>query len=378
MIRFFSLFILSLSIWGCYFSPGMVLDKRASGGGEVDTLASFHGAEVHLRSITPETITSMAVENKVQARIPQDLLDYRPDSYKLGFFDVVQVTVWEHPELTMPLGPYRSDNAIGQMVDENGELFYPYAGQIQVVGKSVSELKQVIVEALSTVLNNPQIDIRLIKSQSQRIYVQGAVVKAGVITLSDVPMTLLEAINQVGGVSALGDPTRVEFTRDGETAVIDLLGVYPLGKGPADVLLKNGDVIRVASSTEAQAYILGEVAKQQTLPFVNGKMSLSQALASVGGLQVLSAQSRGIYVIRGGASPLDKIQIFHLDSRNPLALVFGDHFELHPRDVVFVDATGLARWNRVVSQILPTAQAVYYTAQSVHGIKVAKDDITNW
>jgi polysaccharide export outer membrane protein len=356
----------------------MVLGERASADGEVDTLASFQGAEVHLRSITPATLTSMATESKAGSKIPQKLLEYRPDSYKLGYFDVVQVTVWEHPELTLPLGPYRSDNAIGQMVNENGELFFPYAGQLNVLGKSITELKEDIVSALSKVLNNPQIDIRLIKSQSQRAYVQGAVSKAGVVSLSDVPVTLLEALNMAGGVSNLGDPTRVELSRDGETTVVDLLGVYPFGEGPADILLKSGDVIRVASATEAQAYILGEVSKQQALPFVNGKMTLSQAIATVGGLQALSAQSRGIYVIRGGANPADTIRIFHLDSRNPLALVFGDHFELEPRDVVFVDATGLARWNRVMTQILPTAQAVYYTAQSVHGIKVAKDDILNW
>jgi polysaccharide export outer membrane protein len=74
----------------------------------------------------------------------------------------------------------------------------------------------------------------------------------------------------------------------------------------------------------------------------------------------------------------DTIQVFHLDSRNPLALVFGDQFQLKPNDIVFVDATGLARWNRVVSQILPTAQLLYYSTLVVHNTKTAKDDIGNW
>ena len=63
---------------------------------------------------------------------------------------------------------------------------------------------------------------------------------------------------------------------------------------------------------------------------------------------------------------------------NPLALIFGDGFKLQPRDIVFVDATGLARWNRLISQILPTVQTIYYATQSIHNMKTAKDDIMNW
>jgi polysaccharide biosynthesis/export protein len=371
------LFPVIMSFSGCFWAPGMVFDQSSNEDGSVDTLAAFQGARVHLQSITPKTLAAIA-NNKVQtALVPQKLLEYKPSAYKLGSFDIVQVTVWEHPELTMPLGSYRSDDAVGQLIGGDGAMFYPYAGQIPVAGKTVAELRLTILESLSKVLNNPQIDVRLIKSQSQKAYVQGSVQKAGVVPISDVPISLLDAINQCGGVNELGDMSRVELTRDGETTPINLLATYPPQAGPSDIILKDNDVIRVAGQDEAKIYVMGEVTKQQALPLIKGKMTLSQALAEVGGLQVNTAKSQGIYVIRMDVTP-DTINVYHLNSQNPLALVFGDQFQLKPNDIIFVDATGLARWNRVVSQILPTAQLLYYSTLSVTSTRNAKDAISNW
>jgi polysaccharide biosynthesis/export protein len=377
LIFYVCLFFSASLLSGCFVAPGMFFGERATEDGSVDTLASFQGAQVHLQSISPKTLQKINVSNNSAISIAPELLEYRPETYKLGKFDIVQVTVWEHPELTLPLGSFRSDNATGQMIDENGEMFYPYTGQIPVAGKTVSELRNTIVESLSLVLNKPQIDVRLISSQSQKAYVQGAVVKAGTIPLSDIPVTILEALNRSGGISPQGNPKYVELVRDGKLYMVDLTASYPAGAGPADVLLKNGDVIRVANNDEFKVFVLGEVDKQQALPMKNDKMSLSEALSEAGGLQVMSAQSKGIYVIRASGA-MDTINVFHLNSKNPLALIFGDGFKLKPRDIVFVDANGLARWNRVISQILPTVQAIYSTTEAIHSAKVARYDIINW
>lgn len=377
LIFYVCLFFSASLLSGCFVAPGMFFGERATEDGSVDTLASFQGAQVHLQSISPKTLQKINASNNSAISIAPELLEYRPETYKLGKFDIVQVTVWEHPELTLPLGSFRSDNATGQMIDENGEMFYPYTGQIPVAGKTISELRNTIVESLSLVLNKPQIDVRLISSQSQKAYVQGAVVKAGTIPLSDVPVTILEALNRAGGISPQGNPKYVELVRDGKLYMVDLTASYPAGAGPADVLLKNGDVIRVANNDEFKVFVLGEVDKQQALPMKNDKMSLSEALSEAGGLQVMSAQSKGIYVIRASGA-MDTINVFHLNSKNPLALIFGDGFKLKPRDIVFVDANGLARWNRVISQILPTVQAIYSTTEAIHSAKVARYDIINW
>ena len=47
--------------------------------------------------------------------------------------------------------------------------------------------------------------------------------------------------------------------------------------------------------------------------------------------------------------------VYHLNARSPTALAVAEEFELNPKDVVYVDATPLATWNRVISLILPSA-----------------------
>ena len=44
-----------------------------------------------------------------------------------------------------------------------------------------------------------------------------------------------------------------------------------------------------------------------------------------------------------------------------MALAMADRFELNPRDIVYVDASGLATWNRFIGLILPTLNATIST-----------------
>ena len=91
-------------------------------------------------------------------------------------------------------------------------------------------------------------------------------------------------------------------------------------------------------------------------------LTLAEALAAAGGVNATFASSRDIYVIRNTAP--DKIDIYQLNAKNAMALAMADRFEMNPRDIVYVDASGLATWNRLLGLITPTLNATVNTGHS--------------
>ena len=63
-----------------------------------------------------------------------------------------------------------------------------------------------------------------------------------------------------------------------------------------------------------------------------------------------------VYVIRN--TNQERIDVFHLDAKNAMALAMADRFDLNAHDIVYVDASDLATWNRIVNLILPTSLLV--------------------
>lgn len=357
----------AVGLTGCAFAPGMHLGMSASGNGRIDTSAQVQGMRVRLRSLTPAVATEIQHQNNTVRTIPTEYAQIKPEPYRLGLYDVVTVAVWEHPELTMPLGEYRSDLASGQMIDASGAIFYPYVGMIKALGLTTIELREKLLASLSKVLNNPQLDVKITGFRSQKVFVYGGVTKPGAVAVTDLPLTLLDAVNLAGGLAPNGDGSQIEFTRQGKKIEVDLFANYGAGVDPARLVLRDGDVLRVPTREESKVYLLGEVERAQALVLNNGQLSLAQAIAEAGGMSPLSAKGKGLYVIRMHDS--SSVDLFHLDARNPMALAIGDRFPLRPRDIVWVDATGLARWNRVISLLAPTAALYAAGAQSAVNTK---------
>ena len=121
-------------------------------------------------------------------------------------------------------------------------------------------------------------------------------------------------------------------------------------------------MVRIVSREESKIFVLGEVMHPVTLLMRNGHYTLNEALGDAGGLNQLSAEGRQVYVVRNvsAAHPV----VYNLDARSPVAMALAENFELKPKDVVYVDASKLANWSRVVNLIIPSAQSVISTVQT--------------
>ncbi|MCU0736379.1 MAG: polysaccharide biosynthesis/export family protein, partial [Methylotetracoccus sp.] len=64
--------------------------------------------------------------------------------YRLGPGDIISIIVWDHPELTIPAGSFRTAEQAGTVVAEDGTIFYPYVGVIKAQGKTTRELRAIL------------------------------------------------------------------------------------------------------------------------------------------------------------------------------------------------------------------------------------------
>ncbi len=354
MIGLYRLFVITgflLFVSSCALAPGMEVGLSADSDEVIHD--DFDGIPVSLYAISPEMYKSKGeMFAYKQKEIPEDLFSVKAANYILGPHDVVVVTVWEHPELTQPMGQYRTDEATGQKIANDGTMYYPFIGKVKVAGLTPVQLRERLTKRLGKILQNPQIDVKVLAYRSKKIYVGGEVVADGTHFISAIPLTIPGAINMARGLNPNADGSSVYLTRDGKTHILDLISLYRDGSDLDKIYLKDGDKLWVPSRDENKVYVLGEVNSTKSIPMMHGRLSLAQALGEAGGIDQKFAEAGSIYVLRSNEKK--EIEVYHLSIANPLSIVVSDQFNLKPRDIVYVDATGLARWNRVVSLLMPT------------------------
>lgn len=280
--------------------------------------------------------------------------------YTIGPGDVLNIVVWDHPELSQVAGG-------GFSVSRDGAIQFPFVGEFKIGGLTESQARAELAARLAKFIKNPEVTVRIQAYRSGRVYMEGAVRQTGPQAVDDIPLTLPEAISRAGGFSATADRSNVAITRGNNTTLINLLQLTQLGVNPGNILLAAGDVVQVSSFEDAKVFVLGEVMRTGALSLRNGRMTLNGALGESGGINQISGDPRQIYVLRNGGS--GHAEIYHLDARTPAAYALTEGFDLKASDIVFVDPSPLVRWNRVISLLLPSAGAVTLTRDTSNAFK---------
>ncbi|RTR05026.1 polysaccharide export protein [Halomonas nitroreducens] len=341
---------------GCAFAPGGHIDYDTATA-PIDELVDIEPITFGLVRTQHQTVdTPIAAD----AATPP-AKEYQ---YRIGKGDVLSIIVYDHPELTIPAGSERSAAESGNTVHNDGTIFYPYVGQISVLGQTVGEVRARIAQALEPYVAMPQVEVQVAEFNSQKVNVTGQVATPGSLPITNVPLTVLDAINAAGGPSELANWHRVVLTRDGEEIDLSLHAMLNEGRLDNNLRLRDGDVLHVRDLAGQKVYVMGEVGEPGSLPMGRSRLTLADALSEAGGIDESSADASGIFVIRRRPPQSDKLAtVYQLDARNAAAMVLGTEFRLAPSDIVYVTTTPLGRWNRVIQQLLPTVSSLYQSTR---------------
>jgi len=347
-----------LTLTGCAVTSGLqTYDLPAEGVYQTEL-----GTSVNMIRLTQDSI--LAVQPAVQ-NIQQDyahLFSIPHRSYSLSPGDILSIYLWAYPEITPPSSSISSDQsaqANGYQIDQQGYIQFPMIGRYKASGKSLTQVNRELRSQLSRYLKTPDVIVRVLSYQGQRYSVQGNVMKGGQFYLSDQPVSVYTALGMAGGVNAQqGDNTSMTLVHQGRTYQLNTVELEKAGLSLHNLLIQPNDTLYVNNRENQKIYVMGESGKNQSLPLRDQGMSLSDVLGESLGLNPLSASRSKIYIVRSQANAVHT-EVYQMDLTSIADFGLANQFKMRSNDIVYVDASGLARWQRVVNQVIPFSNALY-------------------
>jgi polysaccharide export outer membrane protein len=170
---------------------------------------------------------------KAKAKAAQPAAAQR-EGYKIGSGDVLDILVWKEPDASIA----------GMVVRADGKVTLPFLKDIQVAGFTPSDLEQKIKLDLSKYIQDAEVTVLVKNVVSEKVYVLGAVRKAGPLVMTG-PITALQAIAEAGGPTDYAKKKKTYVLRGGQKIPFNYDAIIKGQNMEQNITLLPGDTIVV-------------------------------------------------------------------------------------------------------------------------------------
>jgi polysaccharide export outer membrane protein len=170
-----------------------------------------------------------------------------PNEYKISLRDQITVIL-----------SGSKDEIFDLDVKLNGTILFPELGAISVAGKTLGEVKEVLLKLIEQSYIGVEIDISIKNLSAKKITIVGAVNTPGTYLVNPFS-TISSALAYSGGISEIGTLRNIKLIRNnGNTYSFDLYKLLIDGDRSEDITIEAGDVI-VIGPAEQFITLEGEV-----------------------------------------------------------------------------------------------------------------------
>lgn len=275
----------------------------------------------------------------------------------IGPGDLLDIALWESPPATLfgqaSFIPGLDPGAQGrpllqQVVDAQGAVTVPFAGRIDVAGKTPAAVEDEIVRRLKGRANNPQAVVKLAGNDSRNVTVLGEVAASRRVPIGPRGERLLDILASAGGARTPVAQTSVQINRGETSAAMPLEAI--INNPSQNVRMRPDDVVTVLH--QPYSFVaLGAFNKSAEIPFEGRGISLAEAIARAGGLRDNRANVGAVYIFRlepEAAFEPDQIAgaprtqdsrvpvVYRLNMRDGRGFFIAQDFRMRDKDVLYV------------------------------------------
>ncbi len=322
----------------------------------------------HVRPDSSAPPTPMVLEERF---ISAQVLKAKPavKEYYIGADDVLFVDLAD--EDAAGKGSRSSGQQQGRStVSSEGQINLPLVGSVDVRGKTVEQVRQLLIEQYKTYIKDPQVVVEVLEKKSKPVYLLGEFKSPKKIYMAR-PTSVIQAISEGGGIGANADLRHARLIRKNKVVAVDIYSILKEGQLAQNVWLEANDVIYVPDDKDQRVYVLGEVNEPGKVQMVHGRLSLNQAITEAGGLKPLQVEIGNVHIIRTLTTTrgaLIKVDIDKIRDGSAMA------FNLQAGDVVYLPKSKTGNWNDVMRAIRPTVDTVFSISNMIRNTVITEYD----